>query len=74
MPYNYVSVDYIKRELQSKYKPASIGNRCSYLFKERRMIDKRPASENVATYLIGQEGINAVGMINNHLVNKVYNN
>ncbi len=72
MPYNYVSVDYIKGELRSKYKPASVGMRCAYLFRERKMIDKRASMEKVSSYIIAQEGINTVGMINNYLVNRVY--
>lgn len=72
MPYNYVSVDYIKGELRSKYKPASVGMRCAYLFRERKMIDKKPAKENTASYLITQEGIITVGLINNQLINRVY--
>lgn len=71
-PYNYVSVDYIKRELGSKYKPASVGIRCAHLFRERKMIDKRPSQEDVMSYLITQEGITTIGMINNLLLNRVY--
>lgn len=71
-PYNYVSVDYIKSQLRSKYKPSSVGLRCAQLFKDKHMLDKRPASEGVISYLISAEGVIAVGMINNYLINKVY--
>lgn len=72
LPYNYVSIDYIKRELVGKYKPASIGMRCSYLFRERRMIDKKPSDERVPSFIILPDGITAVGMVNNHLINRSY--
>lgn len=72
-PYNYVSVDYIKAELKSTYKPQSIGLRCVYLWKQRGMLEKMPASENVAKYRITQEGILTVGQVANYIVNRAAN-
>lgn len=74
VPYNFVSVEAIKRALHSKYKPGTIGARAAYLFRDRRMIDKRPSAERTPHYIIMQEGIITVGLVNNHIVNSVYGN
>lgn len=71
-PRNYVSMDNIKSELKTDYKPQSIGLRASYLCRERRFIDKRPSSENVNSYIIMQEGILLVGHVMNAILNRVY--
>jgi hypothetical protein len=69
-PNNYVAVSYIKTELKHTYKPIVIGLRCSYLWKQKKMIDKMPAAENVSSYRITQEGILTVGAIANFIVNR----
>jgi hypothetical protein len=68
-PNNYVTVDVLKRNFHGTYKPISIGLRCTYLWKQRRMLDKMPASENKASYRITQEGILTVGQVANMIVN-----
>jgi hypothetical protein len=72
-PYNYVSLDAIKRQLRNAYKANSVMFRCTYLWKQRLFIDKMPAAQNVPTYRITQEGILAVGEIYNLLLNKAVN-
>jgi hypothetical protein len=68
-PNNYVSVDFLKNELKATYKPISIGLRCVYLWKQRNMLDKMPASEKVASYRITEQGILTVGQVANMIVN-----
>lgn len=70
--HTYVSVDYLKRNMVGVYRPASIGVRCAFLFRELRMVDKRPAEERVQTYMITQTGILKVGEILNYLLKQVY--
>lgn len=71
---NYIDIEVLKRELRHMYKPQSVGLRCVYLWRERKMIDKRASFERSPSYIIAQEGIITVGMINNHIVNTVYSN
>lgn len=68
-PNNYVSIDKVKTDLKETYKPASIGTRATYLWKERGMLDKMPTAQKVASYRITQEGILTVGAIANRIVN-----
>lgn len=70
--HTYVSVEYIKRNLAGIYRPASIGSRCAFLFRELRMLDKRPVEERVMTYMITQSGILKVGDILNYLLKRIY--
>jgi hypothetical protein len=72
-PHNYVSMDYIRRELKTDYKPQSIGLRCVYLWKQRGMLDKMPAKENVPSYRITQLGILTVGEVANTIVKNASN-
>jgi len=72
MPYSFVTTDFMKRELGSEFKPQMVGLRCTYLFRDRNMIDKRPSVEGKISYMITQEGIITVGTINNYILNRVY--
>lgn len=71
-PYNFVGIEAIQRQLRVAHTPSMVASRAAYLFRERNMLEKKPAEEFKPTYIIAAEGILAVGKVNNHIVNSVY--
>lgn len=66
---NYVSVDYLKRQLHEKYPLKSIAIRCNYLWKELKLIDRLPKTTNIS-YTIKSDGILLLGEIMNIIINR----
>lgn len=70
---NYVSLDYLKRQLASAFPSKSIPLRCNYLFKDKKLIDKLPKTAPVS-YTIKADGILALGEIMNMIINRATKN
>lgn len=70
---NYVSVDYLKRNLGMYFKSKAIASRCHYLWKDRNYIDKLPKTTNTS-YTIKAEGIIALGEVLNMIINRATKN
>lgn len=66
---NYVSLDYLKRQLYEKYALKGIALRCNYLWKEMNVIDKLPKTTNTS-YTIKSDGILLLGQIMNTIINR----
>lgn len=66
---NYVSIEFLKRNLYDKYAGKSIGIRCNYLWKELKLIDKLPKT-TTASYTIKSDGILLLGEIMNTIINR----
>lgn len=66
---NYVSIDYLKRQLHEKYALKGISIRCNYLWKELKLIDKLPKT-TTASYTIKSSGILLLGEIMNAIINR----
>jgi hypothetical protein len=66
---NYVTLDYLKRQIGHKYPGKAIAIRCTYLFKDRGLIDKIPKTSPVS-YTIKSDGILVLGEIMNMIINR----
>lgn len=66
---NYVSVEYLKRSLTGGAKSKAVPGRCTFLFKDRNLIDKYPA-KGTPMYTIKASGILLLGDIMNLIINK----
>jgi hypothetical protein len=68
-PNNWISVEYLRRQLVYKYRQAVIGSRTGYLF-QKKYIDKRPAKQDAPAYRITEAGMLVVGELVNYVLNK----
>lgn len=66
---NYVSVEYIKRNIGHLFSPKAIALRCNYLWRDKGFIDKMPKTEPVS-YTIKSDGILILGEIMNTIINR----
>lgn len=67
--HNYVTVEYMKRQIGHLYPGKSIGMRCGHLFREMKLIDKLPKTEPVS-YTIKSDGILILGELFNMILNR----
>lgn len=65
----YVSLDYLKRQLGHIHVGKTVGMRCSYLFRELKVIDQLPKS-TLPSYTIKSDGIILLGKLFNMILNR----
>lgn len=68
-PNNYVSVNFIRRNLSHSYKEAVINRTLGELMRVHKYVDRLPKSEDDKSYRITAEGLLVLGRIVNHCVN-----